>query len=110
MHIYYCTSRQPLLLYIIYSKSYNAATDGGSLVLDLESAEEVAEPEVSDVFEELLFFSSFSELLSMSIGSSLSSFATTAFAPSELSLVFLVTASTDALSTAPFVFVAESRS
>ena len=77
------------------------------MVLDLESAE-FAEPEVSDVFEELLFFSSFSELLSMSMGSSLSSFVMTPFAPSEFSVDFLVTASTDAVSTIPFVFVAES--
>ena len=78
------------------------------MVLDLESAAEVAEPVASVVFEELLFFSSFSKLLSTSIGSSLSSFTPAPFVVSEFSLDFLVPASVGAFSTVPLVFVAES--
>merc|ERR1719412_322077 len=108
MHTLFCTNQQLILQNIIYIQNYNAATEGGSLVLDLESAADVAEPEASVVLDEFLFFSSFSELLSTSIGSSLSSFAPTPFVVSEFSLDFLAPASVGAFSTVPLVFVADS--
>ena len=96
-------------VYIIYCFHDDAVTDGGSLVLDLESATEFAE--FSEVLDTVLLLSSFSAAVSTSIGSSLSSFATAPLVPSELSLDeadFFVTASPDATSIIPFVFEEES--
>ena len=75
----------------------------------MESAE-FPELGVSEAFDTPLILSSFSELLSTSIGSSLSSFPDTPFVPSEASVVadFLVLASPDAPSNIPLAFVEES--
>lgn len=76
------------------------------MVLDFESTE-AAEP-VSDVLDVLLDLSSFSALLSTSIGSSLSSFPFDPFVLSETSVIFFVAASTDTLSSVPLVLDTES--